>query len=132
MRPIENKIPLFYITIFFCSSFSLLKFFIHSFLLDILTKKEWIICKILYISKFYFYFSSFLFSLSFSALYYILQKMYQIAFLFINYCSRIVVIEEGAFLRHLLKFSFSYIFTETKIDIMNMHIELMNNKLLYS
>ena len=51
---------------------------------------------------------------------------------FINYCSRIVVIEEGAFLRHLLKFSFSYIFTETKIDIMNMHIELMNNKLLYS
>ena len=24
-------------------------------------------------------------------------KMYQIAFLFINYCSRIVVIEEGAF-----------------------------------
>ena len=50
---------------------------------------------------------------------------------FINYCSRIVVIEEGAFLRHLLKFSF-YIFTETKIDIMNMHIELTNNMLLYN
>ena len=82
---LKRKVPLFYITIFFWTYY---------------LKKEWIICKILYISKSYFYFSSFLFSLSFSALYYILQKMlYRIASPFINFYFPIVVIEEGAFYR---------------------------------
>lgn len=92
-------ILLFQITIFVSPLFPLQ--FFHTFLSfgHTTQKKEWIICKILYISKSYFYFSYFLFSSSFSALYYILRKMCQIAFLFINYCSRIVVIEEGAFLK---------------------------------
>ncbi|MCE0553593.1 hypothetical protein LQK80_07770 [Bacillus thuringiensis] len=51
---------------------------------------------------------------------------------FINYCSRIVVIEEGAFYRAPLKSLFSYNFTETKIDAMSIHIEPMNNKVLYN
>lgn len=92
-------ILLFQITIFVSPLFPLQFFSYIPFFWTYYPKKEWIICKILYISKSYFYFSYFLFSSSFSALYYILRKMCQIAFLFINYCSRIVVIEEGAFYR---------------------------------
>lgn len=130
MRPIENKIPLFYITIFFYSSFSPLTFSYTPFFWTYYLKRSEY--KILYISKSYFYFSSFLFSLSFSALYYILQKMlYRVTSVYKLYFP-IVVIEEGAFYRAPFKSLFSYNFTETKTDAMNMHIELMNNKLLYS
>ncbi len=75
---------------------------ISPFLLDILHKKELIICKIPYINIFYFYFFYFFFLLFFSAFYYTLRMKHRIAFLFINCCFPIVIIEKRCLqVRHL-------------------------------
>lgn len=109
MRPIEHKsTPILY-NHFLFSSFSLLKFSYPPFFWTYYLKKEWILCKILYISRSYFYFFSFSFSSSFSALYYILRKICRIAFLFINCCFHIVIIEEGAFHEAPFKILFFHI-----------------------